>query len=265
MNIFEDIIDKVAHRLVGRSFENANYRTLTITRRDFSYWVELMEEFFENFFAENFNSLQMIIIASSGAQGFNDAYAMVSRRSLPDRIPPTVVKLLKCFYYSLQEDPDYFETPLPDSPYDYRCTQLRTSVLFFNVCLSDDNRDHCNAVCSIAFINELLKGFNEHNGRKLAVLDFRLAMHKHVDNISGNFWEENNWSDDPSFRQEDYLYKIVNPESYHFYYSLCHPLGLELDEIPNDEFIIFKNVFTEIANMGYPIRLMYMPPGSCWN
>lgn len=294
-NIFEEIINRVRNRFFNlpepeRNFNNANFENLWITETRFDTWTELMRPSFEALITENWQNIQMIICASSGAPNFNEKLAMiVGENEIPTSLPPTVINLIQSLHYSLRENPALFVTPaLRDLHYDYHCRQLRDNVLFINVCLSGNNRDHCNAVCSIAFINELLRIVQERNGRKLAVLDFRLLMHKHVNNVNQTLLRLNDDDDEEllprfagerdifndTYRQDHVFYEIVNPENYHNYYPLCHPLYLDVSVTRNDngeiirlnqELNFTREMFVEIANNGYPIRQMYMPPGNIWN
>lgn len=273
MGIFSNIVDSVGESLENYQFEcnfGNNITSEEITYDDINYWKysickNLLKKYYQNF---NPKKLEMIVIGSSGKWrnncGFNNALAMVQEDDAFGMIPFTVQNLLANFNYAFKNCNSNLIIPKNQSQraqlenFDLKCLQLMNKVLFINVCLSNDNSDIPNALCSIEFINQLLVAEKEF-GNKLAVLDFRLTKHTHFNN-------ENNFEDDSwllSYNQVDPMFKIV-PANYHRYYRFCHPayiLPNNNNERVSEKFV---SMFRNIDMKGYPIKKMYMPYGKTW-
>lgn len=262
--LIEDIINRVNEQLNARNrrFHCAwNDNDIDVDNafpnHNFQEWRKTIIEHFGQFFLGNLDTnwnLKMIVIGSSGANNYNNVYAMVAREGRPNEIVETVRNLIRTLHYTFRANENFVAPTLENPPYDYRCEQLNNSVLFINVCLDESFRNHTYAVCSILFINELLRVAKERN-HKLALLDFRIVAHKHGDNISGNFPGEDRNRNNPRYRQTDELYTIHNPDGYHLYPLLCHPTNL--GRVPEREFsVMFRNI-----NDDFPIiRKMYRFP-----
>lgn len=262
---YEDIINEIRPTLINSTFQNANQGLLTITEENFNTWKKLIERdllplHYENGFT--FSTLKMIIIGSSGVVNFNDALAMIPTINPPQYIPhPTLTNLIKSLYNAFHVEGSVFEVPNERNAfYDYGCRHLMKNVLFINVCLTTNIEDMTNAVCSIRFINQILKVAEERQN-KLAVLDFRMVYHKHVQNISRNFPGENGYADWGQYNQTDEAYRINNVNTYHYYDLLCHPMNLRLVQNENETpDVNFTETFQNLDRRGYPIRQMYRPP-----
>ncbi len=270
--IFENIIGQVENGLVNQTFQIRNNRQLEITPNHFNAWKKIITTQLLPLHNDNgfdLNKLQMIIVCSSGVKNFNDVTAMIPRHNPPRYIPPTVQNLIRSLFHAFAVDENGRQryelidptdnNNLRNSFYDYGCGQLRESVFFINVCLvvgsNNEDADMLNAVLSIRFINELLNwAAGTENKRKVALLDFRLTQHKHKDNFSENFPNENEFR---NLLQENEVFRIVNPNNDE-YYCFCHPMQLP---IPNAR---FTELFREIHRNGYPIKRMYRPPNEEW-
>ncbi len=268
--LIEEIINRVDERLNarGRTFHCAwNDNDINVDEhhehhRNFQAWKKTIIEFFGRFILNNLDTnwnFKMIVIGSSAADDYNNvmgsaAYAMVARgQDIPIRIVLTINNLIKALHSTFRANQNFVEPTLEN--YDYQCDQLNDNVLFINVCLDRGFENHKYAVCSILFINELLKVAKERNQR-LAVMDFRLVCHKHGDNISGNFPGEERQRNIPGHNQTDELYTIRNPDGYHHYPLLCHPVSLD------DPTTEFNEIFREMSVEFPIIRKMYRPPNS---
>lgn len=262
VNVAENIINNETFKnnLVDLKFQNANKGELQIELRDFTKWKKLFKERLLN--TVNFNELEMIVVSSHGTMGYNSATAMVT--SYDDSssehfiLPPTVKNLIRCLFYSFKTNTSVFRDPNNEN-YDYRCTQLKKNVFFINVSLTTEENDFKLAVCSISFINELLK---KMNNKKIAVVDLRLLHHKHVSEIAGYFDEEESLLNQESMRQSSETFKIINPEinnvPCHNFYLLCNTKNTGT---PCANFI---KTLQQIDSDGYPIRKMYLKKREEW-
>lgn len=312
MDIFEKMIRRVEENLVGCSFKNAEYSSPIIDQQNFENWKNLLISTHSQFISEHFDSLQMIVLASSGKEGFNGALAMINRDLTDVVAPGTVNKLIDCLHWALcsraADEGHTFQDHHSDLGFDYGCMQLKERVLFLNVCLTNDPRNHVYAVLSIAFINELLREVAQRRrsaddpGKPLAVLDFRLVMHKHLDNVlmkkkedeeekkkekdasdGDGIGDEDEGGDEngasgkriavPSFSWEkDFVCNAMYRQEDERYkivnpddYHHYYPFG-HPSYMPREEIPNddFNRMFQEIDKKGYPIRLMYMPAGCTW-
>lgn len=257
--VFEEIIKRIKPELVNSSFQNLNEdKALVITEKEFSTWEQIIKDkVLENF---HFNNLNMIIVGSSGVRGFNGPLAMICTYKKPHYMSPTAKNLINSLFHAFKTDPNQQNNPNDPTKesnfYDYGCSKHRANVLFINVCLTTRNDDYKNAVCTIRFLNELLKE-TANIEKKVVVLDFRLTQHKHIDNISNRFPDEISISRNPIYRQNDRVFEIVHPIN-NDYYSFCHPKHLNAS---NDN---FTKMYNDINNKGYPIKRMYLKSGSEW-
>lgn len=125
--------------------------------------------------------------------------------------------------------------------------------------MTTEENDFKLAVCSISFINELLK---KMNNKKIAVVDLRLLHHKHVSEIAGYFDEEESLLNQESMRQSSETFKIINPEinnvPCHNFYLLCNTKNTGT---PCANFI---KTLQQIDSDGYPIRKMYLKKREEW-
>lgn len=256
-NVVVEILNRVKKQLVARdrTFHCAYDGAIIVDDNDFKKWRKSFIIHFGSFILDNLDKLKMIVIGSSGAPKFNSVYAMVAREHMPVDIVLSVWNIIRALHYAFKKDEEFVLPNQYEPFYDYQCEQLKDNVLFINVCLDTGFGNHTYAVCSILFINELLKVAKERNQR-LAVMDFRLVCHKHGDNISGNFPEENKRRQNPNYSQTDELYTIRNPDGYHHYPLLCHPTNLE------DSSTEFREIFREMSGEFPIIRKMYRPPNS---
>lgn len=229
---------------------------------DIKFWKKcikkkLLRPYYPNLKLEN---LEMIVIGSSGVKKFfckfNEALAMVKEPKSYGTVPSTVRNLIRNLHTTFNPNeplkvPKHQKRSLG---FDLSCLQLKDRVLFINVCLSPSTNMFVNTVCSIHFINELMKA-KEKTGKKLVVMDFRLSKHSSNENrLKDASWELGKYS------QTNPAFEIENPSSFHHYFQLCHPGYIKA---LNNEKIskVYVEVFKQIDEMGYPIKKMYMPFG----
>lgn len=267
MGIFKNIIDSVSNSFVNTDFEYIEHGERvfqTLDYNDIQRWKYFIKEklIYRHYLNFNPKKLQMIVIGSSGIWNnycqFNEALAMVQEGAF-GYVPFTVQNLITNLDYAFNPH-NRLQFPIPKRQnqsfgYDLQCSQLMKEVLFINVCLSTDNYNWCDAVCSIEFINELLRA-EESFGNEIAILDFRLDMHTHFENDDYRFF------DSESLNQDDNSFAI-DPADYHYYYRFGHPAhipssnGIRI----SDKFI---EMFRDIDDLGYPIAKMYKHYGCFW-
>ena len=238
-----------------------------LTRHAIESWKHSISKKLLNRYYHNLNltKLKMIIIGSSGVQRrfckFNEALAMVREEGSFGFVPSSVQNLITNLHYAFNSNgqllvPKYqFNT----HGFDLQCFQLIDEVLFINVCLSKYNSKMTKAVCSVRFINEILKAAKVL-GNKVAVLDFRLSMHSHFSNSSS--FRDSSWQF--AYFQHDVNFKIVNPSNFHHYYRFCHPGYIQAVHCDKRISEAYVSMFRDIDRKGYPIKQWYKPIDCYW-
>lgn len=270
--VFKDILDSDEFRksLVDSKFQTKYGKKKpkgerTIKKLNFNTWIKFVNK---RLFLEKikFDELKMIIVSSHGTKQYNCGLAQITDYDSSGShfiVPPTVENLAKSLFDSFgNKKKSSFKKPAPQSLfYDFSSKELRESTLFINVTLTTSNEDMENAICSIHFINEVLKKAMERRQKPIAVLDFRLVQHKNENEISGHFEVEQEYR---NIWQTDERFTIINPTNnlnavpYHNFYKFC-----------NTKYLVkthnrFIELFQKIDEKGYQISRLYMKQNQNW-
>ena len=198
-------------------------------------WKSRIEQLISNCIA--FESLNAIVIGSSGVYGFNKDFAFLAQEYpfKREQIPSSVKNLIEIRNSAFYDDSDY--------PIDLYGNHIRAThgFMFINVCLSQNHNDHFYVRKTIEFINGILQEALENN-KKLAILDMRLCKHIHESEINLELDVEFEFQD---FSNTDLKYKIDNLFNFHHILRLGHPATYS-----EYDFQYVKNQFRRLYDFG---------------